>query len=122
MYPDSPGSPDSRDCRRLLHGTTADDPFLTILSGQFPPPALSEVPTNPLLLREHDHIPKRHATDVLMQIQITQFHIDKIIARIPNFTDLLNCSDVVMGWWTTYFDYCIGLFLDYISMDCRKQQ
>ena len=29
MYPDSPGSPDSRDCRRLLHGTTADDPFLT---------------------------------------------------------------------------------------------
>jgi len=32
MYPDSPGSPDSQDCRRLLHGTTADDPFLT-----FPP-------------------------------------------------------------------------------------
>ena len=31
MYPDSPGSPDSRDCRRLLHGTTADDPFLTTL-------------------------------------------------------------------------------------------
>ena len=30
MYPDSPGSPDSRDCRRLLHGTTADDPFLTV--------------------------------------------------------------------------------------------
>ena len=29
MYPDSPGSPDSRDCRRLLQGTTADDPFLT---------------------------------------------------------------------------------------------
>ena len=29
MYPDSPGSPDSQDCRRLLHGTTADDPFLT---------------------------------------------------------------------------------------------
>ena len=32
MYPDSLGSPDSRDCRRLLQGTTADDPFLT-----FPP-------------------------------------------------------------------------------------
>ena len=31
MYPDSPGSPVSRDCRRLLHGTTADDPFLTDL-------------------------------------------------------------------------------------------
>ena len=32
MYPDSPGSPDSRNCRRLLHGTTAEDPFLTASS------------------------------------------------------------------------------------------
>ena len=34
MYPDSSGSPDSRDCHRLLHGTTADDPFLTVFANE----------------------------------------------------------------------------------------
>jgi len=34
MYPDSPGSPDSVDRRRLPRGSTSDDPFLTVAASR----------------------------------------------------------------------------------------
>ena len=59
--------------------------------------------------------------DVLTQIQIAQFHIDEIISCIAQFTDPLNCNDVVMGLWTTYFDYRIGFPVDYVLTHRRNQ-